>query len=121
MFMLRKICIGQNLPLLGPNLALFGPKLAQNFVFSLFLQNAALKVPNFCYRHFICSFLLGKPNVYAEKIWIAQNLALLGPNLALYVPNVAQNVVFRLFIQNVAFNVPIFVIETLFAVFYLET
>ena len=87
---------------------LVGPNLAQNVVFRLFLQNALLKVHNFCHRHFMCSLLLGKPTVYAEKIWIAQNLTLLGPNLALYGTNLAQNVVFRLFIQNVAFNVPIF-------------
>ena len=68
MFMLGKFWIGQNLALLGPNLALFGPNLDQNVVFRLFLPNAALNVPNFCYRNFIWGLLLGKPNVYAGKI-----------------------------------------------------
>ena len=41
-----------------------------------------------------------------RKIWIAQNLSLLGPNLALFGPNLAQNVVFRPFLQNAVLNVP---------------
>ena len=49
-----------------------------------------------------------------RKIWIDQNWDLLCPNLALFGPNLAQNVVFRLFLPNAALNVPnIFVIETL--------
>ena len=50
LFMPEKFWIAQNLTLLGPNLAHFGPNLAWNVVFRPFLQNAAMNVPNFCYR-----------------------------------------------------------------------
>ena len=39
----------------------FGPNLAWNVVFRLFLPNAAINVPNSCYRNLFWCLLLGKP------------------------------------------------------------
>ena len=108
LFMTEKFWIAQNLALLGPNLAPFGPNLAQNVVFRLFLANAAMNVPNFCYINFFGVFYLENLLFTPEKIWIGQNLALLGPNLVPFGQNLSRNVVFHLFLPNVAMNVTFF-------------
>ena len=62
----------------------------------------------FVIETFLGVFYLENLLFMPEKFWIAQDLVILGPNLAPFRPYLARNVVFHLFLPYAAMNVPNF-------------